>query len=100
MNSELDIDGCVLHRKNRGSRHDGSVAIYIKSSICHESCDSLNIDTNIEAYWLKVKSEIGKSFLVCAMYSPPSASQAYFDYILDNIEAACEVCCDLSYLKI
>ncbi len=100
INSELDIDGYVLHRKDRGSRHGGGVAIYIKSSICHESCDSLNIDTNTEAYWLKVKPEVEKSFWCALCTGLPVQAKLILIIFWIILELPVKCAVILSYLEI
>ncbi len=98
-NNEVSLSGYTIYRNDRGSRHGGGVAIYIKTILIHEECTSLNMVGSVETCWDKVKPICATSFLVCSMYRPPSATETYFNDTLRNIEAACDVCSDFVLLN-
>ncbi len=81
-NDEVDIGGYELYRKDRGTRHGGGVALYIRSNLPHEACEHLSTLTDAEVCWVKVKpkcqkplsGEPGLSSQVLSPQSNPGAS--------------------------
>ncbi len=87
-NPEVKIDGYTIYRNDRGSKHGGGVAVYVKKNLPHEEC--LLSNNEMEVLWIKVTPKHSTPFLVCSTYyRPPNANQVYLD-IVCNIEAACD----------
>ena len=83
---ELEIPGFVIYRNDR-NRHGGGVALYVRDDVKHKPRKDLTIP-GLESVWIEMSTPDNKDYLVCSMYRPPSASAAYYDKIIDNLELA------------
>lgn len=93
LSGEISISGYTLHRNDRGSRHGGGVALYVKSNINHTLVKSF--DNSVESLWIKVSVLNKNPIFIGTMYRPPSADATYFDKMLDDIEF---VTCDSHFV--
>lgn len=76
-NEELCISNYDLLRCDSESRHTGGVAIYIKIN-CQYKIEQLYSSPG-EIWWLVVRISFGnKTFLICAVYKSPRASNRLF----------------------
>ena len=92
LDSEIDVPGYVIERKNP-NRHGGGVIMYIRDSITYtRRVDISETSQLVENIWIEVKSLKSsinvKSLLLGCFYRPPSSNSDYFDGILDIIEKA------------
>ena len=83
---ELEIPGFVIYRNDR-NRHGGGVALYVRDDVKHKPRKDLTIP-GLESVWIEMSTPDNKDYLICSMYRPPSASAAYYDKIIDNLELA------------
>ena len=83
---ELEIPGFVIYRNDR-NRHGGGVALYVRDDVKHKPRKDLTIP-GLESVWIEKSTPDNKDDLVWSMYRPPSASAAYYDKIIDNLELA------------
>lgn len=81
--SQIEIDNYDVYRRDRGSA-GGGVVVYVKSSIPHEHCPSLNPHPSLEALWVKIIHAHTKPLLLCCVYRPPSATVDYYDTMIDH----------------
>ena len=78
-----------MYRKGRVSeQRGGGVALYVKSSIRHEYSEMLTKNSNIEAIWVTIKLPNSAPFNICSFYRPPSASDDYYNNMLNNFKLA------------
>ena len=90
-NSEVQIEGYKLFRKDRKVGEGGGELIYVRDSIRTTTHEVLN-DTDVESLWVEVKLPKIKSALVCCMYrQPKQISNQHYEAILDNIEQALSI---------
>ncbi|CAB4019684.1 Hypothetical predicted protein [Paramuricea clavata] len=87
--SELEVDGYVVERKDRNSAVYGGVLCYIRDGISFQRRKDLEID-GVEAIWVEVFIVNSKSILICIVYKPPDSSlyldknfNSKFDNMLD-----------------
>ncbi len=85
---EISIPGYTVHRNDRGSRHGGGVALYVRSDLSHEPCPDVNTNTVAEVCWIKVTLPHTKPVIIGTIYRPPSHNQDYFNALLDTTEEA------------
>ena len=103
LTSQLNIDGYIFERYDRGSRHGGGVGFYIRDNLQYALYKQDVISQhNIEALFIKLKRPHRDAVLVGTIYRPPSAKTEYYDNIvnvLDHIidEHDCIVMGDLNY---
>ncbi|CAB3977530.1 RNA-directed DNA polymerase from transposon BS [Paramuricea clavata] len=86
-NSEVEIAGCDLIRKDR-NRNEGGVAIYVRSVIPYINRTELSPDT-AEAICLKIRKPKSKPLLVSTWYRPPGSKPQFFndfETFLKNID--------------
>ncbi len=71
LDSEIEIDGCNIIRKDR-NRHGGGVACYIRNDICYNHRD--NFSNEIENIFLDILLPKTKPILIGILYRPPTQS--------------------------
>lgn len=80
---EFMISGYSVVTKHR-NRHGGGVLFYINETVKFEVIDT-DVSNSVESIWIKIKcKEI--DLAVGVMYRPPSANQAYYNDILDQLD--------------
>ena len=67
-NSEVDIEGYTILRKDR-NRRGGGVACYVRSDLCHNTHDKISED--LECVVLDILLPNTKQFIVGIFYRPP-----------------------------
>lgn len=86
LDSEIDIVGYTLHRRDRKTR-GGGVAVYARDDVCiMRRADFESPD--VESVWLQVNLPKSHAFLVGTFYRPPNSSRSYdpdFAIKLDNM---------------
>ncbi len=85
---KVSIPWYILHRNDRGSRHGGGMALYVRSDLSHEPCPDVNKNIVAEVCWIKVTLPHTKPVIIGTMYRPPSKNQDYFNASLDRTEEA------------
>jgi len=87
----VDIDGYILHRRDRSDgRQGGGVAAYVRSSL---NCTQLNIEhENLEVLWLLYRGQrmprTVSHILIGIVYHPPGAeSTAMTDHLVDTTDS-------------
>ncbi len=83
--SELEIKGFNLIRKDRIGRPGGGVCFYIKEQLKYKVLSDIN--SGIESLWLEIEG--GKDKLILGtIYRPPDTDNRYYESMLDEIEKA------------
>ncbi len=82
----LSVPGYKLYRNDRGSRHGGGVAVYVKETVPHTFLTDAQCNSEVEVCWVKMHESSKKSTRVCTVYRTPSADYKYFENLIDNIE--------------
>lgn len=77
LDSELEIPGYLLERKERKIGKHGGVSIYIRDDLQFTRREDLEVD-DIELLWIEVFIPNSKSLLICSAYRPPDSSK-YLD---------------------
>ena len=78
--SELFMEGFSILRKDR-TRHGGGVALYIRETLPFKHLSQM--DSNLEALWIKLQMKNVKSGYVCVIYRPPNSPPTFFDELND-----------------
>ncbi len=96
--NKISIPGYSIYRNDRGSRHGGGVALYVRADIPHQYCYEITFRTSTEACWVKIKHAKPSDVAIGTIYCPPSADQEYYNAMLDTIKDAATVCEDVVLL--
>jgi len=83
---EISIDGYTVIRNDR-NRHGGGVAIYIRENIPFEIINNKDNIYDIEILPVIINLENSPKFVLSCIYRPPSASQEYFNKLIDCLES-------------
>ena len=86
MDSEIDIEGYQVYRRDRSNSIGGGVCLYVKSGYVFTVCHDLMFN-DVEALWWVLNLDPQK-LLVSVIYRPQYRAPIYFNYILDMIEKA------------
>ena len=78
---ELDIPGYDIHRLDRTNKLGGGVCTFVKQNLKVECLQHLSsiASSGLHQLWLKIDSGNCRSFLICTVYRPPSATLDCFD---------------------
>ncbi|CAH1245976.1 ANTXR1 [Branchiostoma lanceolatum] len=82
----IQLPGYVLLRKDRGSRHGGGIAMYIKDSLAFKERNDLCVD-GLEALWIELTPPKSKHLLLCCAYRPPNDNN-FFTAFRQSLEKA------------
>jgi exonuclease III len=87
--TEVNIDGYNITRKDRIGRSGGGVLIYSKQNLdIKERCD-LVIGDNSEMIWIElIMKKKENNILISCAYRPPNADAEYLSDLTDSIEKA------------
>ena len=92
-NSEIEITGYTIERKDRSNGKYGGVLCYIRGRISYQRCYDLEVE-GLEIIWLEVFLKNAKSLLFGTAYKPAESSKHIdkkfaekFDSILSIIAA-------------
>ena len=90
--SELEIAGYRLFRKDRKGKH-GGVAVYVRDDLVATRREDLELDS-VEGIWLEISVPKSRSFLIGSFYRPDRTSNyhdkdlmAKLNSILDSVAA-------------
>ncbi|XP_062601194.1 uncharacterized protein LOC134262888, partial [Saccostrea cucullata] len=89
--SELNIDGFEMERKDRILRAGGGIVVYISDNIRYKRRTDFEIG-DIETIWLELNSKNSKPVYYCSAYRPPSAPSCWAEDLAREIN--CASCCD------
>ena len=84
MDSEIDVDGYTINRKDRPNSIDGGVCLYVNNDYTFTVSNDLMFD-DVEALQGELKLD-SRILLISVIYRPPSSGSIYFDFLLDKIE--------------
>ena len=90
-NSEIDIPGYDIERRDRPNGRGGGVLMYIKSGTKYKPRPDIgNTSNRVESIWIEIISSKRSvsSHLICCIYRPPSSNVTYYNEMLDVIEKA------------
>jgi exonuclease III len=87
QDSEVAIPGYSLHRRDRGDRKGGGIAVYISEHLPAIRRPDLE-HSQIEAVWLEVRPIGIKPMLVCHIYRSPSSQVNWFEHFEHSLELA------------
>ena len=81
---ELDIPGYDIHRLDRTNKLGGGVCAFVKQNLKVECLQHLSsiASSGLHQLWLKIQAGNCRSFLICTVYRPPSATLDCFDTVL------------------
>ena len=83
----VNRDIIIIYRNDRGSRHGGGVALYVKDNLSATlRAHNNSVGPNVECLWLTIKRQHAKSLTIGTMYRPPSANNVYYDAMVDIID--------------
>ncbi|CAH1239100.1 Hypp5710 [Branchiostoma lanceolatum] len=82
----IQLPGYILLRKDRGSRHGGGIAMYIKDSLAFKERNDLCVD-GLEALWIELTPPKSKHLLLCCAYRPPNDNN-FFTAFRQSLEKA------------
>ena len=88
--SQLSINHFDLLRKDRCETQDksgGGLLLYFRKSLNCKRRPELEI-SNIETLWTEVTLTNSKSFLICTLYRPPSATSEWVDLLEEELSVA------------
>ncbi|CAB3979739.1 Hypothetical predicted protein [Paramuricea clavata] len=72
--SEIEIAGCKLFRKDRSGNNYGGIVVYLRDTINAIRRIDLEIES-IEAIWVEITMPCTRGLLVAHFYRPPDGSQ-------------------------
>ena len=85
---EIAIQDFQVFRADR-DRRGGGTLLYVRDSLKVKHRKDLTPENKeLEVCWIEIKPSSGSVILVCSLYRPPSANEAYYDSMLDNITMA------------
>ncbi|XP_068750911.1 uncharacterized protein [Montipora capricornis] len=78
---ELDIPGYDIHRLDRTNKLGGGVCTFVKQNLKVECLQHLSsiASSGLHQLWLKIQAGNCRSFLICTVYRPLSATLDCFD---------------------
>ena len=89
---QLNIDGYIFERYDRGSRHGGGVGLYIRDNIDYEVYKrDVITQQNIEALFIIVKRPNRTPIIIGTAYRPPNSTAEYYENMINVIE---NIMCD------
>lgn len=89
-NSELEIDGYNIIRKDRAYAGGGGLLVYVPVGIKFTQRIDLevqDINSHLEYVWIEIQFPKSKSFLVCFIYQPGNTNswKNELDYVLAEV---------------
>ena len=84
--SELEIPGYKLERRDRRNGPLGGVLCYIRDDLCYQRRPDLEI-VEIESIWIEFLFPKSKPFLVSTVYKPPDGSDYLDENFLSNLDS-------------
>ena len=86
LDSEIEIRGYNIYRRDRPNSRGGGVYVYVTDCYDFSLCPELMFE-NVETLWGKMSHD-KNTFSICVLYRSPSENDSYFNDILDMIEKA------------
>ena len=84
-NSDLNIPGYTIERRDRENGPHGGVVLYIRDDLTYQRRTELEV-AGLECIWIEILIPNTKSVLLAAMYKPPDNSKYLDENFLEKLD--------------